>query len=176
MHCEGDYVLYVIYALDLSRWLNSMKSSRAINRFRCLYCTDIPRTVSVIFIRDLTFEDHLSHHHHHYHHHHHQRSDVRSLLMVTEMVLETSVQCRHPTRLIVREDFIVSCMYVVNKRQYPGVTRDETGGTGYMKRAAELNELTNRSYWTDSTASYSILGPETRFSDVYLSHCSQILV
>jgi hypothetical protein len=61
--------------LELSWRVNSMKSSRAISPVRCLYWTDVSRT-------------------------------IRTQMMMTEMVLETSVSYRHLTGLIVREDFI----------------------------------------------------------------------
>jgi hypothetical protein len=34
-------------------YVNSMKSSRTISRFRCLYETDVSRVISVLVIRDL---------------------------------------------------------------------------------------------------------------------------
>jgi len=54
-----------------------MKSYRTISHARCLYETD----------RDL-------------------RSDIRPLMMMTDMILETSVSYRHLTWLIAQEDFI----------------------------------------------------------------------
>jgi len=42
---------------ELSRRLNSMKSSRAISRIRCLHWTDVSRTILVIIIRDHTARD-----------------------------------------------------------------------------------------------------------------------
>jgi hypothetical protein len=39
--------------LELSRRLNSIKFSRAISHVRCLYETDVTRTILVIIIRDL---------------------------------------------------------------------------------------------------------------------------
>jgi hypothetical protein len=56
-----------------------MKSSRAISRVRCLYRTDVSRTI----------------------------------MTMTEMVLETSVQYKHLTRPIAREDFIVRVNFVL---------------------------------------------------------------
>jgi hypothetical protein len=43
----------IIYVLKLLQQLNLMKSSQAISHIRCLYETDISRTISVIIIRDL---------------------------------------------------------------------------------------------------------------------------
>jgi len=43
----------LIYDLELSRRLDSMKSSRANSHVRHLYVTDVSRTISVIIIRDL---------------------------------------------------------------------------------------------------------------------------
>jgi len=43
----------LLYDLKLSRRLNSMKSSRVISPVRCLYETDVSRTISVLIIRDL---------------------------------------------------------------------------------------------------------------------------
>jgi hypothetical protein len=60
-----------------------MKSSRAISCVICLYETDVSRTIW----------------------------DIRSMMMMMmmiEMVLETSVAYRHLSRLIAREDFIKS--------------------------------------------------------------------
>jgi hypothetical protein len=63
-----------------------MKSSRAISLVRCLHWTDVSRTISVIviIIRDL----------------------MMTMMMIAKVVLETSVQCRHLTRLTAREDFV----------------------------------------------------------------------
>jgi hypothetical protein len=71
-----------VCVLPLPWRLNSIKFSRAISRVKCLYWTDVSRIISVIIFRDLTH------------------------LMTTQMVLETSVQYRHLTQLIAREDFI----------------------------------------------------------------------
>jgi hypothetical protein len=68
-----------------------MKSFRAISRVRCLYKTDVSRTISVPIIKDLVC----------------QRSPQCFVLMMgTEMVFETSVLYSHLTRLIAPEDFI----------------------------------------------------------------------
>jgi hypothetical protein len=48
--CYQVYDLSFAYDLEISRQLNSMKSSRAIRRFKCLYETDVSRTVSVIVV------------------------------------------------------------------------------------------------------------------------------
>jgi hypothetical protein len=39
-----------VFVLEISRRLNSMKSSRAISRVGCLYWTDVSRTISVVII------------------------------------------------------------------------------------------------------------------------------
>jgi hypothetical protein len=50
-----EYIKLVIinessFVLELSRQLNLMKSSEAISHVRCLYATDISRTISAIII------------------------------------------------------------------------------------------------------------------------------
>jgi hypothetical protein len=50
-------------------------------------------------VRNRRFEDHLGHHHI-------QGSHIISLMMIIEMVLETSVSYRQLTRLIAREDLV----------------------------------------------------------------------
>jgi hypothetical protein len=43
--------IYVaLYDLELLQHLNSMKSSQAISHVRCLYETDVSRTISVVII------------------------------------------------------------------------------------------------------------------------------
>jgi hypothetical protein len=82
----------LLYVRELSRRLNSIKSFRAISRVRCLYETDVSRTISVIIIIIIIIRD--------------QEKRRKSLMMMTEMVLETSVSYRQLEWLIAREDFI----------------------------------------------------------------------
>jgi hypothetical protein len=88
------------------RWFvnssNSISSSRVISRVRCIKETDVSRTISSLIIRGVVCYRsslcliYIAPH-------------ITSLMMSTEMVLETSVSFIHLMRLIVREDFIESC-------------------------------------------------------------------
>jgi hypothetical protein len=84
-HRKIQYMAYgtkflLIYDLELSWRLNSMKFSRAISHARCLKPTFRGSSLS--------------------------SSDIRSLKMMTEMVLETSVSYGYLTRLTARVDLI----------------------------------------------------------------------
>jgi hypothetical protein len=84
----------ILQDLKLSRRQDSIKSSRAISRVRWIKETVVSRTISAwgaILI-------HMRRRKPRYH--------IISLMMRTEMVLETSVSFIHLTRLITREDFI----------------------------------------------------------------------
>jgi len=81
IHHTQETLVQLICDLELSRWLNLMKFSRAISHVRCLYETDVSRTISVITIT-------IWH--------------IRSLMMILEM----SVSYRHVTWLISREEFV----------------------------------------------------------------------
>jgi phosphate starvation-inducible membrane PsiE len=67
----------IFYVPELSRQLNSMKSSRAISHLKCLYVTDVSKAIRSLM-----------------------------MMMMIEMVLETSVQYRHLTRQLARKDFV----------------------------------------------------------------------
>jgi len=58
---------------------------------------------------------------------------ITSLMMMTEMVLETSVQCRNMTPLVVREDFIEF------SRTYECVSKSFR--TGRLERALQMVQL-----------------------------------
>jgi hypothetical protein len=52
-----DNFMFNLLVLELSQWLNSVKSSQDISHIRCLYGTEVSRTILVIIIRDLIPND-----------------------------------------------------------------------------------------------------------------------